>query len=319
MVEGLAPSAPLLIVAVLSDGVFGDPQIRYHPVRLVGSALSLYERGLRGIGLSGYAGGCLLFLALSVTCVVLPASFIALVSTWSPSTGTALHIGCLYFQLALRDLVDHVLTVERFCRQEDLVAAQTAAARLVGRDTYDMDFAASRRAAIESLAENFVDGFLSPVAWYVVAGLPGILLFKVISTMDSMVGNKSTKYVRFGWCGARLDDVFNYLPARLSWLLLSMSATFHRGLSAEKAFRFGLRQHSLVPGPNPGWPEATMAGLLQRKLIGPIWKDCVPVTSIWLGDAADPEGGKDGDVTRAIRAVITAALLAVGLALIALQ
>jgi adenosylcobinamide-phosphate synthase len=182
-----------------------------------------------------------------------------------------------------------------------------------------MDFAACRRAAIESLSENFVDGFLSPLFWYVVAGLPGLLLFKVASTMDSLVGYKNQRYLRFGWCGARLDDVMNFLPARLAWLILGLCAGPFRGLSALKGWKIGLKQHGVVPGPNPGWSEATMAGLLQRRLIGPIWKEGALVTDLWLGDPSDPPAGSEADVTNALKAAILAACISTLLAVIVLS
>jgi len=189
------------------------------------------------------------------------------------------------------------------------VAAREAIAMLVGRDVSAMDLDACRRAAIESLSESFVDGFLSALFWYAIAGLPGLLLFKIASTMDSMVGYKTAKYLRFGWCGARLDDVMNYIPARLAWLLLGLCALPFRGLSSRKGWRFGLHQHATVPGPNAGWSEATMAGLLQRRLIGPIFKGGTLVTDVWLGDPGDPAAGSDSDVARALRVTLTAACL----------
>jgi adenosylcobinamide-phosphate synthase len=178
-----------------------------------------------------------------------------------------------------------------------------------------MDFDGCRRAAIESLAENFVDGFLSPLFWYVIWGLPALLLYKVASTMDSMVGYKTPQYLRFGWCGARLDDLMNYVPARLAWIFLGTAALFLPGASPIKAWQIGFQQHSRVPGPNAGWSEATMAGLLQRRLVGPIQKDGAFVTCKWIGEPTDPAGGKDQDIVLAIRAVITASLLSICVAL----
>jgi adenosylcobinamide-phosphate synthase len=182
-----------------------------------------------------------------------------------------------------------------------------------------MSIEACRRASIESLSESFVDGFLSPLFWYVLLGLPGLLLFKVVSTMDSMVGYKTPDYLHFGWCGARLDDLMNFLPARLAWLLLGAAAIPFPGLAAAKGWRIGAAQHAVVPGPNPGWSEAAMAGLLQRRLVGPIWKNGKLVTEIWLGDPADPEAGSDEDVTSAIRVTIAAAVLATLLAIVILR
>jgi len=181
-----------------------------------------------------------------------------------------------------------------------------------------MDLDACRRAAIESLSESFVDGFLSAMFWYVLAGLPGLLLFKVASTMDSMVGYKTVRYLRFGWCGARMDDLMNYIPARLAWILLGLCAIPFRELSTTKGWKLGLRQHGVVPGPNPGWSEATMTGVLQRRLIGPIWRNGALVTDIWLGDPADPPAGSDGDVSNALRVSVLAACLSTLLAMLVL-
>lgn len=314
-IEGLAPSALLLLAGVLLDAVFGDPRYPFHPVRLMGLSLSTYEKFLRRRGCDGYGGGCALFLLLLLTWVLVPSIVVLGVYAWRTQAGVAAHVLVVYTMLALRDLIHHVWVVQRAARRGDLIGAREAIGRMVGRDTEAMDLAACRRAAIESLSENFVDGFLSAVFWYVLLGIPGLLLFKVVSTMDSMVGYKTPPYLHFGWCGARLDDLMNYVPARLAWLLLGLSASLFPNLSARKAWRIGLEQHAVVPGPNPGWSEATMAGLLQRRLIGPIWKDGTVVTEVWIGDPTDPEGGKDHDLTRAVQTIVTASFLAVLLSL----
>ncbi len=299
-IEGLAPSGPLLIAGLLLDAVFGDPQVRWHPIRLIGNTLAFFERTLRGRGWDGRGGGCLLFLLLSVVWVVLPGIALHRLSLWDTTSGLVLHILVLYFMFSMRDLVDHVRRVQEAANRGDLSAAHSAIALFVGREVDRMDLPDCRRAAIESLAESFVDGFVSVLFWYVLLGVPGLLLFKVVSTMDSMVGFKTPKYLHFGWCGARLDDFMNYLPARLGWLLLTLSASAIRGLSSKKGWRIGLEQHAIVPGPNAGWSEATMAGILQRRLIGPIWKNGALVTDVWLGDPADPPAGSDSDVYRAL-------------------
>ena len=206
----------------------------------------------------------------------------------------------IYSLLALRDLLHHGWEVEHAAARNDLQGTRTAISKLVGRDTSKLDAAACRRAAIESLSENLTDGFVSPVFWYTVCGLPGLLLFKVVSTMDSMVGYKNARYLRFGWCGARTDDVMNWIPARLTWLLLTASAFLVPGCSARKSFAIGWRQHAIVPGPNSGWSEAAAAGAIQRKLVGPIWANGRIVTEAWLGDPARPHRqGQKKDFRRA--------------------
>jgi len=224
------------------------------------------------------------------------------------------HLFLAYSCLALHDLLRHAWAVESAARKGDLEGARSAIARLVGRDTDKMDIAACRRAAIESVSENLTDGFVSPLAWYVVLGLPGLVLFKVVSTMDSMVGYKTPRYLQFGWCGARADDLMNFLPARVAWLLLAASCLVLPRTSTRKALRIGLHQHAILPGPNSGWSEAATAGAIERRLIGPIWAKGVLVTDVWLGDPADPPAGDDSDVRRASLLVAAAGLSVSGLA-----
>ncbi len=195
-----------------------------------------------------------------------------------------------------------------------LDAARSAVGRLVGRDTDRMDEAACRRAAIESLAENLTDGLTSPLVWYVAAGLPGVVLFKLVSTVDSMIGHKTDRYLRLGWFGARSDDVLNYVPARLTWLLIALTAAVLPGTSGLKALRIGWKQHAVVPGPNPGWSEAAMAGAIRRRLCGPIRLGDDVVTDRWLGDPADPQARSSADYRRARQTVMVASLLAALLA-----
>src|SRR5262245_23743068 len=268
----------------------------------MGATLSAIESVLRRIGWDGYFGGILLFLLLSaIWAVALPA----LIALLPMPVQIAVQAFLIYSLLALRDLLRHGWEVERAARRKDLTRARTAIAKLVGRDTSRMDIAACRRAAIESLSENLTDGFISPIFWYAVAGLPGLLLFKVVSTMDSMVGYKTPRYLRFGWCSARTDDLMNWIPARLTWLLLAAIAAVLFGYSGRKALAIGWEQHAIVPGPNSGWSEAAMAGALERKLIGPIWADGKLVTEVWLGAPSDPPAGEGDDLRRA--AVLVAA------------
>jgi adenosylcobinamide-phosphate synthase len=318
-IEGLAPSAPLLLTGLLLDVVFGDPQVRLHPIRLLGDTLSFFEKLLRRAGLDGRGGGCVLFVLLVLVWVGVPSFAIYAAGLWNTTASLVLHILIVYVLFSLRDLVDHVRRVQKAANLGDLRATHKAIALFVGREVDRMDFAACRRAAIESLAESFVDGFLSAVFWYVLLGVPGLLLFKVVSTMDSMVGFKTPRYLYFGWCGARIDDLMNYVPARLGWLLLALSAIPFRGLSSAKGLRFGLRQHAIVPGPNAGWSEATMAGVLQRRLIGPIWKNGALVTDVWLGEPSDPPAGSDTDVFRALAVTILGAVVTTLFAVVTLN
>jgi adenosylcobinamide-phosphate synthase len=217
----LLPSASALALAVAADAVVGDPVYAWHPVRLIGRTLTWMEHRLRTTGLDGYGGGILLFVGLASLSLGLVSVVLLLASTASPALAWLVHAFLLYSLLALGDLLHHVWRIEQAVRADDLPRARLGVGALVGRDTERMDGPACRRAAVESLSENLTDGFVSPVFWYVLGGLPGIVLFKVVSTMDSMVGYKTPRYLRFGWCGARMDDAMNYVPARLTWLVIA--------------------------------------------------------------------------------------------------
>lgn len=292
----LEPKPWLLGAGVILDLLIGDPRYAAHPVRLMGGTLARMEAVLRRMGLAGYAGGVLLFLVLGLLWVCIPSAVVALLPEIAAVVVT---VFLIYSLLALRDLVGHARQVEVAAGRSDLQAARVAVAALVGRDASTLDLAACRRAAIESLGENLTDGFLAPIFWYAVAGLPGILLFKVVSTMDSMVGYKTPRYIRFGRFGAKADDVMNWVPARMSWLFLSAVAAILPGYSGFKSLRIGWRQHGILPGPNSGWGEAATAGALQRKLVGPIWAQGKLVTDAWLGDASDLPAGTGADLRRA--------------------
>jgi len=296
----LAPSVSLLVFAVVLDLAIGDPVYRWHPVRLMGGMLSATERLLRRFGADGYGGGIALFVILSGAWVGGISALLFVAAGLSSWLAGALHLFVLYSLLALGDLLRHVWTIERAAASGDIDAAREAVSRLVGRDTAPMNGAACRRAAIESLSENLVDGFTSALFWYAVGGIPFLVLFKVVSTMDSMVGYKTPSHVRFGWCGARLDDLMNYVPARLTWLLIAIVAAVTRGCSGRKAILIGFAQHARLPGPNSGWSEAATAGAIGRRLAGPIWLNGQLVTDVWIGDAADPPLSTSVDVYRAL-------------------
>lgn len=314
----LAPHPVALGVAVALDFATGDPEYRLHPVRLIGRSLELVERGLRRVGADGYGGGIALFALLAVIWVGGVSGLVMSLSSLGSWAGAAAHVFVLYSFLALGDLLRHGRDIERALAAGTLDAARRNVSRLVGRDTEPMDGAACRRAAVESLSENLTDGFTSAVFWYAIGGLPVLTLFKIVSTMDSMVGYRTPRYREFGWCGARLDDVMNFVPARLTWLLVALIAAVLPGYSGRKALRVGMEQHALLPGPNAGWSEAAVAGALGRRLVGPIWLKGQLVTEQWLGDPADPPLATAADYRRASRLVAISGITAAAGAIAAL-
>jgi len=314
LISALAPGSAALACALVVDAVLGDPVYPTHPVRLIGRTLTRFERGLRAVGADGYGGGIILLLALSIVWVGAVSALLVSVHAASPALAWILHVFVLYSLLAIGDLIAHVWRVERAVRRGDVPAARRALGQLVGRDTERMDTGDCRRAAIESLSENLTDGFTSPLFWYVIAGLPGIVLFKVVSTMDSMVGYKTPEYLRFGWCGARMDDVMNFVPARLTWMFISLAAVAIPGCSGRKALCIGWQQHQLLPGPNSGWSEAATAGAIQGRLVGPIRVNGSLVTDAWLGDPADPPVESARAFSLAVAVTVATAALASAIA-----
>jgi len=298
------PDPLLLAIGVAADLAVGDPVYAWHPVRLIGRSLTRIEALLRVWGLDGHVGGILLFAWLSVVSVGVAAGLVFTAGLFSPIASSLVHLFLLYSLLALGDLVHHVWQIESAIRAGDIEGARRAVSTLVGRDTDKMDAAACRRAAVESLSENLTDGFVSPLFWYVLGGIIGLVVFKVVSTMDSMVGYKTPRYVRFGWCGARLDDAMNFVPARLTWFVIVIVAAALPHYSGRKAWAVGLEQHGLLLGPNSGWSEAATAGALQRRIVGPIWLKGVQVTDLWIGDVNDPELSTSADLTRAIVLIV---------------
>ena len=307
----LAPRADLLVVAVLADLWLGDPVYRLHPVRLMGRALTFLEARLRAVGFDGYVGGCVLFILLAVGSGGVTVAILILLQGLHPVAAVAWHLVLLYSLIALGDLLAHGRAITMAADAGDIDAARVAAGKLVGRDVDRLDAAGCRRCAIESLGESLVDGFVSPITWYAVAGLPGLVVFKVVSTMDSMVGYRTERYVRFGWCGARMDDVMNLLPARAAWLLIVAAGALVPGASGTRAARIGWSHHAVVPGPNAGWSETALAGAIRRRLAGPIHQRGQLVTDRWIGDPDDPPGGSSSDSRLALRVVAVAAFLTV--------
>ncbi len=299
------------------DVVIGDPVFALHPIRLLGRLLSVFESVLFRVGLNGYAGGILLFVLLAGSVLPLCLLFLAGAHAVHPLAFDVAAGLLVWACIALRDLIAHGERIARAVARRDLAAAHGAIAMIVGRDTDRMDLAACGRGAIESLSENLVDGVLSPLGFALAFGPLGAVLFKIISTMDSMVGYRTPRYNRFGWCGARFDDVANFPFARWSFALLTGLASVIPGYSGRKAWRSGLSYHGLIPGPNSGWPEATMAGALAIRLIGPIYRNGSLVADLWIGDPGDPAGATPADIRRSYTLLIlaTAATFAVGCAI----
>jgi adenosylcobinamide-phosphate synthase len=201
--------------------------------------------------------------------------------------------------VALRSLYEHVATVARPLGSGDVVGARSAVADIVGRDPDRLDEIAIARAALESLAENTSDGVVAPLFWGALFGLPGIIGYKAINTLDSMIGHRTERHEAFGWAAARIDDVANFVPARLTGVLLA--AIGGRPAEALACMTADARKHRSI---NAGWPEAAMAGALDVRLCGPRFYHGDLADEPWLNANARDPGASD--VTRGLRLYVRA-------------
>ena len=195
--------------------------------------------------------------------------------------------------IAQRSLHRYVANVASALDKNSLDAGRLAVSHIVGRDTAELDRAGVARAAIESLAENFSDAVIAPVFWLLVAGLPGIALYKAINTADSMIGHHTPRYADFGWAAARLDDLINLPASRLAALLLIAAAALRKDASTGRAWRTVRRDASRHRSPNAGYPEAAMAGALGLSLAGPRIYGGVRVDDAFMGNGRRDADAKD--------------------------
>ncbi len=307
------------------DLFLGDPEYRFHPIRLMGRGVSLGEKWLRRLGLVDRSGGCFLALGLAgaTLSVFLLLSWMLNVVFWP--LAFLFQVFVCFSCLALRDLMAHLDPVVDALEAGDLDSARAKVARVVGRDVAALDEKEVARAAVETLAENFIDGFVSPLFWYMLGGLLGLLLrvdplqtalcfmllFKVASTMDSMVGYKNEQYEAFGWAGAKLDDVMNFIPARLSFVFLFLGAVF-TGRNGVRGLKIGFRDRLKHDSPNAAHGESFVAGALGIRLGGPTSYGDVVKEKPWLGDGV--KEAAPSDIIKTLALLCFSAWVAMGFA-----
>lgn len=310
----------VLWTAVLLDSLLGDPRWFLHPVRLVGRLAAALEQQTLLLSVSERNSGRItVFFVMLITGVVCCGILIILTGL-SQAVFAAGAAFILYTTVAARDLILHARNVYSALGQ-DIDKARKAVAMIVGRDTDCLDDAGVVRACVESVAENMSDGIVAPLfwavagaavafpaggTWPVICGVTAAMLYKAVNTMDSMFGYTNDRYLQFGSCPARLDDVVNRLPARLSGLAIVLASPLC-GCSMSSSWTILLRDRAQHRSPNAGWPEAAMAGALGLRLGG---------DSCYFGELSHkPELG-DGlkapvkeDILRANRLVLAASLL----------
>ena len=268
--------AILLLIALVLDWVVGDPDWLWkrisHPVAGFGKAVSLLDGWLNKESETPATlmkRGAVVIALLILFALLIARGFDWMVSL-QPIWGQVIEVVIIWMFIAQKSLGDHVGAVAIALREGSITKAREVVSKIVGRDPKQLDESGVSRAAIESLAENFGDGVVAPAFWYLVFGLPGLLVYKMINTADSMIAHRNEKYLHFGRAAAKVDDLANWLPARLSALLIIVGGTLIYGLNVGIfAFKTVLRDAGLHRSPNAGWPEAGMAGVCNIALGGP--------------------------------------------------
>jgi adenosylcobinamide-phosphate synthase len=319
----MSPTAdPLLLLlgGLALDALFGDmPGIFRrvpHPVVLVGRGIAFFDRKLNRDIRSEAARrdrGILTVIVLVGAAAALGLAIERLCQ--SHLLGAGVEILLIALLVAQRSLYEHVAAVAKALGTGGLGAGRAAVRHIVGRDPMSLDTHGVARAAIESLAENFSDGVVAPVFWYLVLGLPGLFAYKTANTLDSMIGHRTPHYRAFGWAAARLDDVLNLVPAPISGLLLVAAAAFANRCRPDRSLVIMLRDGRKHHSPNAGWPESAMAGALGLALAGPRRYPEGLVDDPWLGDGSARAGTRD--IGRALHLYRLACLIEAGLLLVA--
>lgn len=249
----------LLLLALILDAILGEPDWLWarfpHPATLMGRGVNWFDERLNHGENRKFRG------VVTITLLTLGALLLGGIIQILPDFG--LFEGLIAaILLAQKSLVQHVTAVATALR-EGLPEGRRAVALIVGRDPENLDESSVARGAIESAAENFSDGVIAPAFWFLLLGLPGIVAYKVINTADSMIGHKNERYGQFGWAAARLDDLVNWIPARITGGLICLT------FLSKNAWHVMQRDADLHRSPNAGWPESATAGVLEIALSGP--------------------------------------------------
>lgn len=279
----------LLMLAFALDLCIGDPSWAPHPVRLMGKSAAKTENTIRRVFPAGAVceklGGLLLVIIIAGSTFFLFHILNSLLLAFSSYIALLIMVYLLATTLAVKCLVDSARSVADALTGDDIKIARERLKALVGRDTNALNKKNILKAAIESLAENASDGIIAPIFYFTLGGLPLAMTYKAINTLDSMVGYKNEKYLRFGWAAARLDDIVNYIPARITGILivLSSAAASLSSLTAFHSLMTMLRDGKKHPSPNSGMPEAAMAGALGIMLGGPSTYGGMTIEKSYLG------------------------------------
>jgi adenosylcobinamide-phosphate synthase len=286
----IPPDSSIILLAVLLDLSIGDPYWLPHPVVGIGRLITWLDQSLRRQWLNERCAGIILLVTVVAAAGGAVFAILQILESVQPIAAWLCAILISATCLASRSLQRESARVASALEDGDLDSARHFLSYIVGRDTARLDEAEIWRAVVETVAENTSDGIIAPLFWLTVGGPVAAIAFKAVSTLDSMVGYKNPRYLSIGWASARMDDLLNYIPARLTVLLFFIVAPL-AGCSASGALRIARRDRLNHPSPNSGHPEAAAAGALGVRFGGASSYHGVPSWKEYIGDALQPLDG----------------------------
>ena len=300
----------VIIIIVVLDLLFGDPEAFPHPVKLMGRIINETEALLRAKFPKNddgeFKAGLILAIALPLVTFIGSALLIHIAYSLFKPLGVALQIFWGWQAIAMKDMLKESNEVHERVTFGDLSGARRAVSRIVGRDTEKLGMDGVIRATVETVAESFSDGFFAPLFYFAIGGAPLALTYKAINTMDSMIGYKNDEYMYFGKAAARLDDAANFIPSRISAFLMIAAAKI-LGMDEKDAYRIWKRDRKLSASPNSGQTEAAMAGALHVRLLGPATYFGQIYDKPYIGDDIRPVEAYD--IKRANKMFIVSAMI----------
>ena len=303
-----------LIAAFTLDFLLGDPYWLPHPIRWMGRGIEILEPGFRQLHIPLLLSGALMTILFVSATFLLTFGLVRLSGYIHPMLELIINTILIFYCISpisldrsARDVLDRLLN-------GDISGARSRVGLIVGRDTNSLGFSGVRRAVVETVAENFVDGVAAPLFYAIIGGAPLAMAYKMINTFDSMIGHKNERYFQFGKFAARLDDGANFLPARLVVPVISLAAHL-LGRSGNLAFVTALSEGANHSSPNAGYPEAAFAGALAVRLNGPGHYGGIRVEKPFIGKRFGPI--TDGDILRACDLMLLSSVLWLGIIILA--
>jgi len=273
----------IIPAAFILDQILGDPESLPHPIRWMGRSISALEPRFRKFNVSLKTSGAILSILLILLTLGLTSILILSAQIIHPVLKTFIEIILIYYCISIRSLRDSAMEVYRLLNHVELGAAKKKLSFIVGRDVEKLSEQGVAMATVETVAENLVDGVISPLFFAAIGGAPLAMAYKMVNTLDSMIGYKNKKYQDFGKAAARIDDFANFIPARLSVPIITLAVQILSG-KGRRAFKTAIKEGSNHASPNAGYPEAAFAGGLGIKLGGPNYYGDQLVSKPYIGE-----------------------------------